>query len=100
MIGSLYKFVMLLRSSEEMVMLEKGNKGGEIGGKAKLEAKKNNKKIIIKKKKTSYREKKSVMANLPLQHASLKNCLEISYINVIGFKIELLSNYGKASEEL
>lgn len=99
MIGSLYKFVMLLRSSEEMVMLEKGNKGGEIRGKAKLEAKKNNKKIIIKKK-TSYREKKSVMANLPLQHASLKNCLEISYINVIGFKIELLSNYGKASEEL
>lgn len=99
MIGSLYKFVMLLRSSEEMVMLEKGNKGGEIGGKAKLEAKKNNKKIKIKKK-TSYREKKSVMANLPLQHASLKNCLEISYINVIGFKIELLSNYGKASEEL
>ena len=99
MIGSLYKFVMLLRSSEEMVMLEKGNKGGEIGGKAKLEEKKNNKKIIIKKK-TSYREKKSVMANLPLQHASLKNCLEISYINVIGFKIELLSNYGKASEEL
>ena len=41
-----------------------------------------------------------MMANLPLQHASLKNCLEISYINVIGFKIELLSNYGKASEEL
>ena len=72
-------------------MLEKGNKGGEIGRKAKLEA---------KKKRTSYREKKSVMANLLLQHVSLKNCLEISYINVIGFKTELFSNYGKASEEL
>ena len=53
MIGSLYKFVMLLRSSEEMVMLEKGNKGGEIRGKAKLEAKKNNKKMIIKKKRVT-----------------------------------------------
>ena len=41
-----------------------------------------------------------MMANLLLQHVSLKNCLEISYINVIGFKTELFSNYGKASEEL
>lgn len=76
-------------------MLEKGNKGGEIGRKAKLEAKKK-----MKKKERVTGKKKSVMANLLLQHVSLKNCLEISYINVIGFKVELLSNYGKASEEI
>ena len=46
-------------------MLEKGNKGGEIGRNAKLEAGKKK-----EKKRTSYGEKKSVMANLPLQHVS------------------------------
>ena len=74
---------------------KKGTKAVKLVERLSLRRKKNE-----RKKRTSYREKKSVMANLPLQHASLKNCLEISYINVIGFKIELLSNYGKASEEL
>ena len=76
-------------------MLEKGNKGGEIGRNAKLEAEKKK-----KKKEPVTGKKKSVMANLLLQHVSLKNCLEISCINVIGFKTELVSNYGKASKEL
>lgn len=45
-------------------MLEKGNKGGEIGRNAKLEAEKKKKKEPVTVKK------KSVMANLPLQHVS------------------------------
>ena len=48
-------------------MLEKGNKGGEIGRNAKLEAEKKKKK---KKKEPVTVKKKSVMANLPLQHVS------------------------------
>ena len=47
-------------------MLEKGNKGGEIGRNAKLEAEKKKK----KKKEPVTVKKKSVMANLPLQHVS------------------------------
>lgn len=43
-------------------MLEKGNKGGEIGRNAKLEAEKKKEPVTVKKK--------SVMANLPLQHVS------------------------------
>lgn len=46
-------------------MLEKGNKGGEIGRNAKLEAEKKK-----KKKEPVTVKKKSVMANLPLQHVS------------------------------
>ena len=48
-------------------MLEKGNKGGEIGRNAKLEAEKKKKE---KKKEPVTVKKKSVMANLPLQHVS------------------------------
>ena len=47
-------------------MLEKGNKGGEIGRNAKLEAEKKKR----KKKESVTVKKKSVMANLPLQHVS------------------------------
>lgn len=47
-------------------MLEKGNKGGEIGRNAKLEAEKKKR----KKKEPVTVKKKSVMANLPLQHVS------------------------------
>lgn len=47
-------------------MLEKGNKGGEIGRNAKLEAERKKK----KKKEPVTVKKKSVMANLPLQHVS------------------------------
>ena len=48
-------------------MLEKGNKGGEIGRNAKLEAEKKKKK---KKKEPVTVKKKSAMANLPLQRVS------------------------------
>ena len=50
-------------------MLEKGNKGGEIGRNAKLEAEKKKKKKRKKKEPVTVK-KKSVMANLPLQHVS------------------------------